>query len=242
MWNTIFVQPILNLLVAFYHLLFSNFGLAIIGMTLFVRLLLFPLSLPALRMSKRQQDLKPELDKLREKYKDDKEKLAQAQMEFMRKHNLNPALGCLPQIIQFVFLIALYQVFRRFLSDGGFAIQELNNLLYFDFLRFPSTAQINTRFLYLDLTKPDPYYILPIVSGVLQYGLMKFMRPSKKKDVAEESDNDIMSGMQGQMAFLFPLMTVFIGFKLQSGLVVYWLMGIVVSMLQQLWVSRQSDG
>ena len=85
MWNTLLIEPILNLLILFYHLLFSNLGLAILGLTLLIRVLLFPLVLPVLKMGEKQRQLKPELDKLREKYAKDKEKLAREQMQLLSR-------------------------------------------------------------------------------------------------------------------------------------------------------------
>lgn len=253
MWNTLLVEPILNLLFLFYEVLFSNLGLAILGLTVVIRLVLFPLTLPSLRMSKEQAKLKPELDKLKEKYKDDKEKLAQAQMKLMREHGVNPALGCLPQIVQLIILIALYQVFRQVLAANGQSITALNQMLYFDFLKIPADGSINTHFLYLDLTQPDPYYILPVLAGLSQAGLFligKKMRGNAKdtkggaeepakEDSQEGSADDIMQSMQSQMGFIFPLMTVFIGLRLQSGLVLYWVASVLLSLVQQVVVARK---
>jgi len=241
MWNTIFIQPTLNLLIAFYHLFFSNLGLAILGMTAFIRLLLFPLTLPTLKMAEKQKKLQPELEKIKKKHKDDKERLAREQMKLMKDEGVNPALGCLPQIIQLVILIALYQVFIKVLLADSQNIGTLNNLLYFNFLKLPPGAEIGTRFLYLELSKPDPYYVLPILAGLSQWGMTRIGKPKKtavKEGVEKEKENDIMGDMQSQMGILFPLMTVFIGLKLQSGLVLYWLASVLVSMAQQWWVAK----
>ena len=250
MWNTLLVEPILNLLMLFYEVLFSNLGLAILGLTVVIRLVLFPLTLPSLRMTQKQAEIKPELDKLKEKYKDNKEKLAQAQMKLMRENGVNPALGCLPQIVQLVVLIALYQVFRQVLAANGQAVSALNQMLYFDFLKIPVEGSINTSFLYLDLTQPDPYYVLPILAGLSQAGLFlvgKKMRgggkeasgaEDKESDSQKDGADDIMQSMQSQMGFIFPLMTVFIGLRLQSGLVLYWVASVALSLVQQVVVSR----
>jgi len=96
MWNTIFVQPFLNLLLAFYKVFFSNLGLAILGVTVLIRLLLFPLTLPMLKMARKQRMIQPELDKLKEKYGEDKEKLAKEQMRLLRENGINPAWAAFP--------------------------------------------------------------------------------------------------------------------------------------------------
>jgi len=241
MWNTIFVQPLLNLLLVFYKVLFSNLGLAILGMTILIRLLLFPLTLPMLKMARKQRLIQPELDKLKEKYGEDKEKLAREQMSLLRENGINPALGCLPNLVQFVFLIALYQVFIKVLGTNGQDIDVLNQLSYWDYLRIPAGSVINIRFLHLDLTQPDPYHILPVLAGVLQWGAARLGR-AQRAPVEKDGKSDIMGDIQGQMGILFPLMTVFVGFRLQSGLVLYWVASVLLSLLQQWWVARGYAG
>lgn len=242
MWNTFLVEPILNLLIAFYKGLFSNLGLAILGMTAFIRLVLYPLTVPALKMAEKQKRMQPKLNELKEKYKDDKERLTQEQLKLMKEAGINPALGCLPQIVQLIILIALYQVFIKVLHANGAEITNLNNLLYFDFLKLPTDAVIGTKFLYLDLTKPDPYYVLPILSGVAQWAMTRIGRPAVTptgEKVEKGKSDDIMQNMQSQMGIIFPLMTVFIGLKLQSGLTLYWFVSVLLSVVQQWWVSRK---
>lgn len=242
MWNILLLQPILNLLFLFYRLLFSNLGLAILGLTLFIRLASLPLTFPALEMAKKQRELKPELDRLKEKYKDDKERLAREQMNLMGEHGLNPALGCLPQIIQLVILVALYQVFIKVLAANGQSTETLNQLLYSGFLKIPAGSSIKTRFLYLDLAQPDPYYILPVLAGVLQWGVMQVgrgLQGDSKETIKGKSNDDIMGSMQSQMGMLFPLMTVFVGLRLQSGLVLYWFVSMLFSLFQQWWFAKR---
>jgi YidC/Oxa1 family membrane protein insertase len=106
-----------------------------------------------------------------------------------------------------------------------------------------STHGLATSFLYLDLTKPDPFIILPGLSGAAQFWASKLMLPTVKKEeklaekTADKSD-DIMYNMQEQMLYLAPLMTILIGFKLPSGLVLYWFVTTVFSLIQQIWVNN----
>lgn len=212
-WQAFLYQPILNLLLFFYQVLFQNLGLAIIALTAFVRGLTLPLVLPSLKMAQKQKDLAPHLDKLKKKYNHDKKRLAEEQMRLFQKEGINPAAGCLPQILQLVILIALYQAFIEVLRANT----------------------INTHFLYLDLAQKDPLYILPVLAGVAQFALSKMMVPQKPK--AGKQD-DVMGEMQSQMAYLMPLMTVFIGASLPSGLALYWLTTMIFSLVQQWWVNR----
>jgi len=245
MWNTLLIKPILNLLVAFYKLFFSNLGLAILGMTIFIRLLLFPLAIPTLKMAEKQRRLQHKLDALKKKHKGDKKKLTEEQMRLMKAEGINPALGCLPQIAQLIVLIALYQVFIKILATNEQTIQNINNMLYANFLRLPPGGHIETRFLYLNLSKPDPYYVLPVLAGLAQWVSTKVGRtpkptkPETEKTVEKEARSDIMLDMQSQMGFLFPLMTIFIGLNLSSGLVLYWLASVLISTVQQWWVAKR---
>ena len=242
MWNTLLYHPILNLLVFFYQILFKNLGLAILAMTVVLRAALIPATLPTLKAATRQKELMPELKKIQEKYKGNKEKLAKAQMELYRRHGVNPAAGCLPQILQLIVLIALYQAFIQILKSDGQAILKLNEILYFDFLKLDPTRVINTHFGPWNLSQPDRFFVLPILSGIFQLLLSKMMQPAvmvaseKAKKTPEKSD-DLMYTMQGQMLYLMPLMTILIGWKLPSGLVLYWLATTVFSLIQQYFVS-----
>ena len=242
MWQQLLYHPILNLLVFFYQILFHNLGLAILALTIVLRGVLIPLTLPTLKAAQKQKDLLPELKKLQEKHKGNKEKLAKAQMELYRRHGVNPAAGCLPQILQIVVLIALYQVFIRVLNSDGQQVIELNKVLYFDFLKLDPGRVINLHFGPWNLAKPDHLYILPILAGVFQFFLSKMMRPAAEKAVEKakktpDKSDDLMYTMQEQMLYLMPLMTVFIGWKLPAGLVLYWLATTVFSLVQQYFVS-----
>src|SRR4030066_1865707 len=119
LWNLILYQPLVNALIFFYNFLFSNFGLAIIVLTMIIRSLLIPLTLPSMRAAQKMKELAPEIAKLKKKHGHDKQQLAKAQMELYRRHGANPAAGCLPQIVQLIVLIALYQAFRQVLDING---------------------------------------------------------------------------------------------------------------------------
>lgn len=251
MWNTLLYQPIVNALV-FLNNLFGNFGLAIIVLTILIRLLLIPLSTPSLKAAQKMKELAPQLAKLKEKYGDDKKAFAQAQLELYRQNGANPAAGCLPQIIQFIILIALYQAFSKvLLSDGAAMVEKLNEVLYSSLKLSPGTI-LNTKFLYLNLAKPDVFQLpglkfpLPgvflILAALVQFLSSKMMQPvvESAQKVAQKTpgkSDDLATSMQSQMLYLFPLMTIFIGFSFPSGLVLYWFIFSFSSAIQQYFVS-----
>ncbi|MEZ4219825.1 MAG: membrane protein insertase YidC [Polyangiaceae bacterium] len=150
-----FFSAIAKVLVAFLlkvHGVIPNWGIAIIILTLVARTLLFPLSVPSIKSMIKMRELKPELDALTEKYKDDPQAKGLAQMELWRKHNVNPLKGCLPQLASMPVWFALYTTLQTAV--------ELYNI---PFLWFP------------DLSEPDPWYILPFIIGGNSFLQQKLM-------------------------------------------------------------------
>lgn len=150
-----FFSAIAKILVAFLlkvHGWIPNWGIAIIILTLVARTLLFPLSVPSIKSMIKMRELKPELDAMTEKYKDDPQARGLAQMELWRKHNVNPVKGCLPQLASMPVWFALYTTLQTAV--------ELYNI---PFLWFP------------DLSEPDPYYILPFIIGANSFLQQKLM-------------------------------------------------------------------
>lgn len=248
-WNSLLIQPLLNTLVFFYKST-GNLGIAIILLTILLRFLMTPLILPSLKLSKKMQEMAPELSKLKEKFKNDKQGLIAAQAELYRQHQINPASGCLPQIIQLLVLIALFSVLNSILKPASAdLISSLNSNLY-SFNLLPNDFLINTGFLYLDLSKPDTFFIpgiplpLPgiflILSALAQLASSLMMSPQKiqKKEVsAQPATEDAMVEAQKQMTYLFPLMTLVIGYQFPAGLVIYWTIFSFYSAIQQYFIS-----
>src|SRR3972149_4869698 len=175
LWHTLLVNPILNILVVLYELVGGNMGWAIILLTLITRAILIPAMLPSLKTMKKQRDIQPQLQKIKEKYKYDKKKQAEEQMKLMREHGLNPASGCLTQVAMILVLFALYGVIIKFTKSVD--IMAINQQIYFDQFKFAVDAVINAKFYYLDLGQHDPFYILPILAGFAQLISSKMMQP-----------------------------------------------------------------
>lgn len=250
-WNPILFQPLLNLLLGLDKLT-GNLGWSIVILTVGLRLAMTPLVLPSLRASKKLQELAPEMEKLKAKFKGDKTGLMTAQSALYKEKGLNPAAGCLPQILQIVVLIALFSTFNLVLRNKGVdLVHKLNSSLY-TFNQLPANFKFSTSFFYLDLTKPDVFKIpgLPIplpgvfllLAALVQLLSSKMMMPIVKKEekiakTTEDSTDDVMMQTQQQMLYMFPLMTIVFGFSFPSGLVVYWFVFSAVSMLQQYYAS-----
>lgn len=226
-WENLLIHSLVETLKFLTHISFNNLGLGIIALTALIRLILTPFTIPSIKAAQKQKELSGELKEIKEKYKDDKKKQAEAQMELFKKNGINPAAGCLPQIVQIIVLIALYQVFIKVLGFNGKA-----SVVPAEF------SFINTHFLYLDLLKRDPFILIPGLAGASQFLMTKMMLPMVKKEeklakqTADKSD-DFMYNMQEQMLYLGPVMTVVISWNLPSGLVLYWLATTVFSIIQQ---------
>jgi len=250
LWQYLLFRPFVNALIFLYRIS-GNFGIAVVVLTLIIRSILIPLTLPSLKAAKKIQELAPELEKLKKKHGSDKQKLMQAQMALYKQHGANPAAGCLPQIVQLIILIALYQSFYQVLRASGDIIAKLNKLLI-PALKLAEGTVINIHFLYLDLSKPDVFHLpgvpFPIpgvfllLAAITQFLSSKMMQPvvaverKEAKETKEKSD-DVAVAMQSQMLYLFPLMTILIGFTFPSGLVVYWFVFSLFAMVQQYFVS-----
>ena len=248
MWDTFFIQPLANSLFFFYHI-FGNLGVAIIALTVAVRLILVPLTLPSMRQMQKMRDLAPELAKIKERHKNDKMKLAQAQADFYKSRGINPAAGCLPQIVQMVFLIALFGTLSKVVNSNGDVAGHINNLLY-EQLRL--TNGVETHFLGYDILQKDVINIpgLPVplpgafllLSAAVQFLSSKMMAPAavvsgKKAAKTSGGMDDAMAAMQKQMLYMFPLMTVFIGYSFPLGLVLYWFVFSLFQAVQQYFIS-----
>ncbi len=250
-FTTILIQPLTNGLILFYKLLGGNLGLAIIGFSIFLRIILSPLTKPYMESMKKMKEVEPQLKKLKEKYKNDKNKLLQAQSDFYKEKGVNPGAGCLPYLLQIVVLIALFNVFSRVLVPNE-AMNKVNELLYQP-VKFSAQEVINTKFLYLDLTRPDTFKIpnfpisipgpILILAALAQFLTAKMMAPVvaiEKKAAGKTSakEDDLQVVMQQSTTYTFPLFTLIFGMSFSSGLALYWL----IFSLFQVWQQYSSTG
>lgn len=238
LWNTILINPLMNLMVLLYRYL-GNLGLAIIVLSFLVRLVMIPFFVPNLKTAKKQRDLKPELDKMREKYKHDKKKQAEMQMALFKEHGINPMSGCLGNIITMLIPIALYGVINEISKVTDIA--SINPKLYLDWLKFTAGEVLNSRFFLFDMAKPDRTFILPVLCAILQFASSKMMMPAinKAEKLAEKTptkSDDMMYNMQEQMLYMFPVMMLVFGFSLPSGVMLNIFVSTVFTLVQSYFI------
>ncbi len=217
------MTPIFNFLVLLYRTT-GSLGFSIILFTIISKTALIPLTIPQLKMTKKQRNLQPELEKIKKKYKYDKQKQAEMQISLFKKHGINPGMGCVTTIITIILMLAGYRSVSTFTTTTD--INLINERVYSENMKFASDETINTSFSYLDLSKPDPYLIVTLFSVALQFlytkMLMPFTKESEKavKKTPQQSD-DIMQSMQKQNLYIMPLMFLVFGITLPSGVILY---------------------
>lgn len=225
-------QPLYNMLVFLYNnFAFYDFGIAIIIITLILKVILMPLSKKQIESQKKLQELQPKIKEIQNKYKDNKEKQSQELMKFYKENKANPFGGCLPMIVQLVFLIAIYQIFFN-ISSAGLNVQS--DILY-SFVANP--GQINKMFIGLiDLTKSS--IPLAILAAAAQFYQTKMLM-AKQKPASPGKDGrgpDFAQVMNKQMLYLGPALTLFIGIKFPAGLALYWLVSTLFAIGQQMYL------
>lgn len=181
-------------------------GLSIILFTLILRALTVPLYMQQLKSQKVMMQLQPEVQALQRKYGKDREKLMQEQMKLYRQFGYNPVSGCLPMLLQMPIWFGLYA-----------ALIELN-----------LTEQFNTPFLWLpSLAQHDPFYVLPVLTVATQWVVQKMMT-MPTADPQQQQMNQVMQFM--------PLMFGFFALQVPAGLVLYWVVSNLFTMIQQYFV------
>lgn len=241
LFNTIFFQPILNLLVWLYATVpGQDVGVAIILLTFIVKLVMYPLTHLQIKQQRSMQELQPKIEEIRKRLKDDKEKQAAELMELYKKEKVNPASSCLPLLVQLPIFLALFHALQVGLQSQGL------NMLY-PFV--PNPQNINTMFLGLfDLTKPN--YVLAILAGLVQFWQTKqILKPpaatvtAPPPEVAKSEgakDESMTAIMNKQMTYMMPIMTIVIGFSLPGGLSLYWLTMSLLTVAQQYLVLKKT--
>jgi len=218
-------RPLFNLLVYFYNIT-GSLGLAIILITIVIRVVLYPLAKKSLKSQIAMKKIQPEVKELQEKHKDDKEKQTKEMMELYKKHGVNPFSGCLPLLIQLPILIALYRVFIN-------GIEKVEPERLYTWVADP--GKLHTMFLgVIDLAQKN--IGLALIAGAVQFVQTKLTlasslksnpKPKKKKE-----GMDMAEIMNKQFLYFLPAMTVFIGISFPSALPLYWIISTLFSIGQ----------
>lgn len=183
----------------------GNYGVAIILVTIVIKILFWPLTQKSFSSMKAMAKLQPEIIKVRERCKNDREKLNREIMELYKKHRVNPMGGCLPMLVQIPVFFALYKV-----------LMDTIDLRHADF------------FLWItDLSAKDPYYITPVIMGATMF-IQQKMSPTT------------MDPVQAKVFMMMPVIFTFLFLNFPSGLVLYWLVNNLLTILQQYFINKKA--
>lgn len=221
LFTTIISQPLLNALVFLYTFAGSDLGIAIIILTVIIRLLSLPLSLKMLRSQRDMAELAPELEKIKKQHKDDKSAQGQAMVALYKEHNINPLSGCLPLLVQIPILLGLYRVFLNVFKP------ESLEMLY-SFIPNPGTIETISVGL-IDLgVRSIP---LALAAGAAQFIHARYANPQGQTGQA--------AMISKQMMYFFPIMIIVISWNLPAGLALYWVVSTLTSIGEQWYIKRK---
>ncbi len=209
------IAEVFSQVITFIYSYVPNFGAAIIILTLIVKLITFPLNNKQIQTTKRMQKLQPEMKKIQQKYKDDKQKQNQAISEFMKENKMNPLAGCLPLLVQFPILIGIFRILRE--PDHFLNMEEINRYLFqgaefIDLMAVPNVGFDNF------ISQISIYYIFPLIAGGTTFLYSKMSMPTDSS--------------QKMMVYMMPAMITVFSFGFPVGLVIYWTMNNVFSIGQ----------
>lgn len=233
MWDLI-LNPFITLLTLLYSILGQNIVLSIVVFTVLVRVAILPLTAQQQRSSKKMQELQPELKKLQEKHKNDREKLAQEQMALYKEHGVNPFGGCFPLVIQFPILIGLYQAIIFTLAATPYQLLDLSGRFLLPNLSH--LVPLNNMWLLMDLSKPptdNPTWALALPALVLvtTWAQSKLTVPSAPPSSDDGQPNQAQA-MTKSMTTIMPLMFGFFSLSFSVGLSIYFVISNLIGIVQ----------
>ena len=232
MWD-FFISIFVNVLIWIYDVVGNNFGLAIILFTILIRIVTWPLNAQQMKGAAAMQELQndKEWQAIQKKYAKDKEKLAQEQMRVYREKGINPFGSCLPTLIQFPIIIALYQSITRALTSTPLDLLKLSRSL-----SLPNVSELiplNSKFLWMDLGRPESVAIfgfalptLALVVAITTYIQAKLTMP------ASANPGDQSAAMSNMMSIYMPLLLGYFAITFASGLSVYFITSNILGIVQ----------
>ena len=206
------------------HNVVHSWGVSIVLLSLFLNIILFPLTVKSFKSMQKMQELHPQMEKLKTQYKDNPQKLNKEVMELYKKYNINPFSGCLPMLLQMPIFIALYQALMKSIELRGSSFLWIKDLSSPDAVRLPFTLPIIG----------SSINILPIVMVVAMVVQQKISTKSMGAAVTEEQKQQ-----QKMMLMLMPVMFGFIFYNMPSGLVLYWAINTILTILEQAFILKK---
>lgn len=234
-FNAVLYQPLLNGLIFLVSVVpYGDIGLAVIILTLFVKVVLFPFSHKSIKTQRQMKEVEPEVKKIKEKYSKDKQEQARKVMELYQQHKLNPFSGCLFFIIQMPLIIALYWVFWKGLSNG------VDVKLLYSFV--PAPESVNFNFLgFIDMMGKS--YFLAALAGISQYFQLQLSLPPTPptKESGGSFKDEFARNFAFQMKYMFPVFVFFISYTISAPVALYWAVSNIFMIVHELIVRHKAN-
>lgn len=208
----------------------GHYALSIVLLTIIVKVIILPLTMAQLKSQRGMQEIQPKLQELQKKYKNDKEALNQKTLELYKEHKVNPFQGCLPLLIQFPIIIALFTVLREpitYVFGGNADLAKEATSQVFLWISDFSLPDKLSNVIATDWAASVPG-ILPMMASILTYFQFKTM------GTTTQSDNATANSMNKNMQIMFPLMILFFGNSISAGVALYWVISTLFQMVQQI--------
>lgn len=240
MWNTLILSPMVNIMLFIYDSLGNNFGLAIILLTVLIRLITLPLTYQQLKSTMVMSEIQKSdrWQKMQAKFKDDRQKLAEEQMKIFREKGYNPASGCLPLLIQFPIIIGLYQAVIRTLGTTPVQLFDLSKLIY-EFIP-NSLIPLNSEFLWMNLGQPERLYLsfLPSIGIPVLAILVVITSYLQTKLTTPPAADSQSAAMTQTMSIYMPLLIGYLAYSFASGVALYFVTSNLLGIIQGVVMRR----
>lgn len=246
-WDSLIITPFINTLLFIYNWVGQNFGIAIILFTLLIRLVTHPLMRKQIKGSQAMQELQKNEKwiKIQEKYKGDKEKLAQEQMALYKELGINPFSSCLPTLIQLPIIFGLYQAVIYALATTPIDLLNLIRHIYPGLLKVESLIPLNNQFLWMDLSQPERLYIPGLEFGipvmVVLVALTTYVQ-GKLIQTPSADPKDQAAGMSKMMNLYMPIFMGYLAYTLSAGLSLYFVTSNLVGIAQYAMLGKVNWG
>ncbi len=215
----------------------NHYGFSIILLTIIIKILLIPLTNAQTKSQKSMNDIQPKLQEINKKYKNDKEKHTEETLKVYKEHNINPMAGCLPMLIQFPIIIALFGVLRdplKYVFSGNLEATQKATSQAFLWIKDFSQPDMLSAIINVDVFSKLPG-LLPILAAVLTY--LQFTTMSSTSSAGNDSANKVMKNMQ----FLFPIMILWMGMTMAAGVTLYWVVSTGFQIVQQIVIKSAAS-
>ena len=270
MFNAFLYEPLYNTLIFFIGVLPGHsVGLAIILLTIGVKLLILPLTHKSTKSQAKMKKIEPEAQKLRDKHKNNKQEQAKQIMELYKKHGVNPFSSCLLMLVQFPIIIALYYVFYKgfnggidptllysFVSNSFVSSFEVINTVFYR--SFSGGGESLFSFSFLDMRSMNMVFlgafdlagksiILAFLAAITQFFQMKLAMPALPKPKPKNSSKgisfkeELVKNMSVQMRYMMPIIVFFIAWQISAAVALYWTVSNFFSIVHELIVKREAD-